>query len=808
MALATPRPAGLCYEAGVLFNLPPTSSEPTSPSRVQRVVKISSAAGSRLVLETYAPVCALSAVLPGAAIDRWEWWLRRAVPEVDGETCRPTGLLTAAHTGAYVSSMVGYPRYESRALRRGDAAQNSVGFLESQLATVAIDAAGVAALSCLATGCAAANPDSTTRIAAAAAGCPGEHIELSSRLELIDALRARGPVAAIVSALTRLEFGSHCLLWARRAWVAAGSGSTPWTGTFLECIELPRLGLSFRVELAEDARTVRLASLDHAGFAVASDLSRRHAALLSGFPLGLPLVGGPSGISVLILSPSYPCERTSIATAPLSSALVPGLLPPHPRGRVSDDLPVRFSKRAAPARPSPVAWAFAVHSSGFFVSLPSSSSGAVPAVLTAVHLLLQRRYSAAAEALRLVPIHERLAPAVLDAIVAIRTASLPSNRLDMHPDGVGVQLKMIAAAVVAFGVRDSSVWASMSREDNIMSSERSETSMPPPLFAALSLGDGDPRGWSSTALEIFAGSWRAVAPTLYRAYLGVLAHVSPACRLTEAEEGIMVALAAVKGQVKRVRELESSAKDPGPIAPYESAAASALEPVIRVRDAFLAGLQAAAEGKRVAVLLPTPPRRGVGCALGVLRRDAWSADGGTPRASLLASSLQGSLSESATLEVAEVLEPGSCLMQEGAPALAALQASSRFYVWPRGLPRALGRSAQELPEQPALLSVPFMAAYAVLCGDVRRTVCSSGAAAGAPDHAGNVAVGFLVVPDTGDAEAADTYERYASAISLADPASPRKRALLHAATHLRRFLQHELASEICGLKASPISNAW
>ena len=264
MALATPRPVGLCFEAGVLFNLPPTSSEPAAPSRVQRVVKISSVAGSRLVLETYAPVRALSAVLPGAAIDRWEWWLRCAAPEVNGEAKRPTGLLTAAHAAFSRHAdacLVGYPRYESRARRLGDAARNSVGFLESQLATVAIDAAGTATLSCLATGCAAANPDSTTRIAAAAAGCPGEHIELSSRLELVDALRATGPLAAIVSALTRLEFGSHCLFWARHAWVATShAAAIPWTGTFLECIELPRLGLSFRVELAGDARTVRRAA--------------------------------------------------------------------------------------------------------------------------------------------------------------------------------------------------------------------------------------------------------------------------------------------------------------------------------------------------------------------------------------------------------------------------------------------------------------------------------------------------------------------------------------------------------------------
>lgn len=354
-SLYAPRPQGLQFEVGNALDIPVTWA--ASTTRVQRAVTIGGpgAGGGtgaepplRCVLETHAALRTLSSLLPAAALERWEFWLRTPF-EHSRTGGSPSGRLSHRHMTRVLldaCEFVGYPRYETpgagttSATGGGapDGAANSVGFLESQLAHLRIDANGRASLSCAASSHPAADAAASRRTAATIAGAPESSVRVSAWLTLVDALTAPGPLAAIVTAVTRLEFGSHCLLWARECAVDSASAAN-WSGTVLEIVELPRLGLTFGVAVDDKTGAARLTSHDHAGYAIASAISARQAHLLSGFPLGLPLAGGPGGDRMLIVSPSYACQRVMVQTAPFATTFLPGdgLRPPRARGLDDDN---------------------------------------------------------------------------------------------------------------------------------------------------------------------------------------------------------------------------------------------------------------------------------------------------------------------------------------------------------------------------------------------------------------------------------------------------------------------------------------
>ena len=238
---------------------------------------------------------------------------------------------------------------------------------------------------------------------------------------------------------------------------------------------------------------------------------------------------------------------------------------------------------------NPVAWAYPVHPSGFFVSPPQGVASCVPAFLAAVHLLLARRYAAAAAMLRLVPVSETPTPAVFSAIRDIRGIALaPSHgAADAHPDALGVRLQMVAAAVRACGARDS---ASLQRA--CVDGEERGPGTNPLLYAALSAGDGDPGNFAARALYELADTWEDLFAKDYASYLGSLAHVRPECLLAEDEEAIV--LAAVSATVSKSVFGRGLAVN-GAVAPYESTLASLLPGPLRARDAYLAGLLVSGE---------------------------------------------------------------------------------------------------------------------------------------------------------------------------------------------------------------------
>ena len=400
-------------------------------------------------------------------------------------------------------------------------------------------------------------------------------------------------------------------------------------GAVLEVLELPRLGLSFTVEPpGGPGRPPRVASRDHAGFAVAASLSRAQAALLAGFPMGLPLVGGPLGSRMLVVAPSYPCQRVVVSTAPFTTLLLPALRPARLGARrfgintdAFGDLEIQAlaasegrgggnsgddEEESGGGGSSITAWAYVVHPSALFVSPPPGVGSCVPAVLAATHLLLLRRYAAAASMLRLAPANEPVSLATLQALARIRSNALSpmAGGADSHPDAIGVRLQMATAAMRLFlgvltpatvarceGSRAGKFAPRTHARIKLRHDINDRSSDEPHLGAALAVGDGDPGGRREAALLSFAGSWGGGAAVReYSAYLAAAAHVSPPCRLSEADEALLVA-ACSSVAYSAGRSLSTSLGEDGAGVGYEAGAASLLQPSLRARDAFLAALQ-------------------------------------------------------------------------------------------------------------------------------------------------------------------------------------------------------------------------
>ena len=152
-------------------------------------------------------------------------------------------------------------------------------------------------------------------------------------------------------------------------------------------------------------------------------------------------------------------------------------------------------------------------------------------------------------------------------------------------------------------------------------------------------------------------------------------------------------------------------------------------------------------------------------------------------------------------ECAESLTAGKRVIRAGSRAIFDLSTSARLYVWPDGLLMKLpskdaddDNSDDESDDKPddgggSAVAFPALLAssYSVLCGDVQRTLLR---AERPGEDRVNVAVSALSLAVNGD-----RFADYAEAISLADPASPRKRSLLLAARQLRRLLLHEIDCE-------------
>jgi len=118
-----------------------------------------------------------------------------------------------------------------------------------------------------------------------------------------------------------------------------------------------------------------------------------------------------------------------------------------------------------------------------------------------------------------------------------------------------------------------------------------ESSGEPHLGAALAVGDGDPGGRREAALLAFAGTWGGGAVVReYAAYLSAAAHVSPPCRLSEADEALLVAACSAVSYGAG-RSLSDALGVDGAGVAYEARAASLLPPSLRARDAFLAAMQ-------------------------------------------------------------------------------------------------------------------------------------------------------------------------------------------------------------------------
>lgn len=309
------------------------------------------------------------------------------------------------------------------------------------------------------------------------------------------------------------------------------------------------------------------------------------------------------------------------------------------------------------------------------------------------------------------------------------------------------------------------------------------------------------RSFAVRALLSLAGTWVSFFAEWYASYLAVLEHVSPPCRLTEEEEAHIIAAVAAEAAAssRRTDRIKASSSTP-----YESASASMLPAPLRARDAYLAALRAAEAspaGPRTAVLLPTPPRLGVGCALRSLRMEAFGASGGAscdgdislPTGSQISGALASAVvsavvagASTTKLECAEVVRASRRIVKAGASAAFDLFSTCRLYVWPAGLQTAtidagagrlvdaMGRSAASIAATNVVFAAPLAAAYAVLCGDVQRTLLRVGGTAES-----NAALALLDCELSAAAAApAASYAEYAAALSLADTTSPRKRALL------------------------------
>jgi len=114
--------------------------------------------------------------------------------------------------------------------------------------------------------------------------------------------------------MLRLDNISHVLVW----------GTTAEQDS-MELVELPRLGLAFRVRPATAARAVVLESLEHDGLVVSNRRSNEVEQLMQGMPHAI-LLEDVAG-DLFILASSAACPSTSTASSPAAAAAPPSSTP-------------------------------------------------------------------------------------------------------------------------------------------------------------------------------------------------------------------------------------------------------------------------------------------------------------------------------------------------------------------------------------------------------------------------------------------------------------------------------------------------
>lgn len=127
-------------------------------------------------------------------------------------------------------------------------------------------------------------------------------------LTLLNALYAppESPLGQVLSLMLRLDNISHVLVW----------GTTAEQES-MELVELPRLGLAFRVRPATAGRAVVLESLEHDGLVVSNRRSKEVELLMHGMPHAI-LLEDVAG-DVFILASSAACPSTSTASSPAAA---------------------------------------------------------------------------------------------------------------------------------------------------------------------------------------------------------------------------------------------------------------------------------------------------------------------------------------------------------------------------------------------------------------------------------------------------------------------------------------------------------